>query len=310
MNVCKTVVYHYVREIKNSQYKIKGMEVEDFEKQIKLFKKKYVPIGIRDIVEAINDNKKISENSILLTFDDGLKDHFQNVFPLLKENNIEGLFFPSSKPIIEKMVLDVHKIQFILAHIDSVEKIILEIKKHLDYFKNEYEIYSFNEYYRKYAIKNRFDSKEIMFIKKLLQKGLPRELRSKIVDILFKKFVTNNEEKFSKNLYLSIDEIRQMKQSGMNFGSHSYSHYWMGTLSEKELNQEFIINEKFEKNISGEFLAMCYPYGSYNELVMSKLEQNNFQIGLTTEVGDSVLNNENRFRLKRYDCNDFPIENI
>ena len=228
MNVCKTVVYHYVREIKNSQYKIKGMEVEDFEKQIKLFKKKYVPIGIRDIVEAINDNKKISENSILLTFDDGLKDHFQNVFPLLKENNIEGLFFPSSKPIIEKMVLDVHKIQFILAHIDSVEKIILEIKKHLDYFKNEYEIYSFNEYYRKYAIKNRFDSKEIMFIKKLLQKGLPRELRSKIVDILFKKFVTNNEEKFSKNLYLSIDEIRQMKQSGMNFGSHSYSHYWMG----------------------------------------------------------------------------------
>jgi peptidoglycan/xylan/chitin deacetylase (PgdA/CDA1 family) len=310
MNVCKTVVYHYVREIKNSQYKIKGMEVEDFEKQIKLFKKKYVFIGIRDIVEAINDNKKIPENSILLTFDDGLKDHFQNVFPLLKENNIEGLFFPSGKPIIEKMVLDVHKIQFILASIDSVEKIILEIKKQLDYFKNEYGIYSFNEYYRKYAIKDRFDSKEIMFIKKLLQKGLPRQLRSKIVNILFKKFVTNNEEKFSKNLYLSIDEIRQMKQSGMNFGSHSYSHYWMATLNEKELNQEFVTNEKFEKNISREFLSMCYPYGSYNELVMSKLKQNNFQFGLTTEVGDSVLNNENRFRLKRYDCNDFPIENI
>ena len=83
MNTCKIVVYHYVRQIKNSQYKIKGMEIEDFENQIKLFKKKYTPIGVKDILEAINNDKKIPESSILLTFDDGLKDHFENVFPIL-----------------------------------------------------------------------------------------------------------------------------------------------------------------------------------------------------------------------------------
>ncbi len=309
MNICKIVVYHYVRPIKNSQYKIKGMEVEDFENQIKLFKKKYTPIGIRDIIEAINDDKKIPESSIVLTFDDGLKDHYENVFPILKENDIEGLFFPSGKPILKKMVLDVHKIQFILASVEDIKIIILEIKKHLDYFKNEYRTKSFNSYYEKFAIKNRFDSEEVMFVKKLLQKGLPFELRSKIVNELFKKFVTNDEKDFSKKLYLSMNEINEMRKHGMVFGSHSYSHYWMATLNNNELNQEFQDNEGFLKDTSEKILTMCYPYGSYNELVIQKLDKHGFQFALTTEVGDAILNNDNRFKLKRFDCNDFPISN-
>ena len=200
-----------------------------------------------------------------------------------------------------------HKIQFILASIDDMKIIISEIKNQLDYFRNEYKIESFDSYYKKFAIKSRFDSEEIMFIKKLLQKGLPLELRNKIVNELFKKFVTNDETEFLKKLYLSMNEISEMKKAGMIFGSHSYSHYWMAALNESELNQEFHDNEEFMKDISGEFLTMCYPYGSYNELVMKKLVQNNFQIALTTEVGDTVLDNDNRFKLKRFDCNDFSI---
>lgn len=34
----------------------------------------------------------LPENSILLTFDDGLKDHFQNVYPILKKMKSKGYF--------------------------------------------------------------------------------------------------------------------------------------------------------------------------------------------------------------------------
>ena len=61
MSNCKIVVYHYVRPIKNSQYKIKGMELDHFKKQIMMFKKKYNPIGIKDVIESINNNKTIPE---------------------------------------------------------------------------------------------------------------------------------------------------------------------------------------------------------------------------------------------------------
>ena len=307
MNKCKIIVYHYVRHLKNTQYKIYGMEVEKFEKQIRTLKKKYNPIGAEEIIEVINNDKPIAKNSMMFTFDDGLKDHYKYVFPILKENKIEGVFFPSGKPIQEKMVLDVHKIQFILGSINNSSSVILEIKKNLNDFRKKFKIKSFDSYYKEYAIEDRFDTKEVTFIKNLLQKGLPLILRSKLVNNLFKKYVTSDEEKFSKKLYLSINEIYKMKKSGMVFGSHGYSHYWLSTLSEKELSKELKNNEQFLKKISGNYKIICYPHGSYNDLVIKKISMQDFQFGLTTEVGDAILNRENRFKLKRFDCNDFIV---
>jgi len=89
MNKCKIIVYHYVRHLKNAQYKIYGMEVEKFEKQIRILKKTHNPIEVEEIIEVINNDKSIAKNSIMFTFDDGLKDHYKYVFPILKENKIE-----------------------------------------------------------------------------------------------------------------------------------------------------------------------------------------------------------------------------
>lgn len=309
MNRCKILVYHYVRPIKDSQYDIKGMDLEDFQDQITTLKKKYRFIGVKDVIDCIDNGRRISKNSVLLTFDDGLKDHYEYVFPILKENNIEGLFFPSGKPILEEIVLDVHKIHFVLASIKDVHSIVADIKENLNMLKSEHKIESFDSYYEKFAVKSRFDSKEIKFIKNLLQKGLPYKLRTELVNYLFKKYVTNDEKSFSKKLYLSIDEINEMKKAGMVFGSHSYSHDWMSTLTENELNEDLENNSEFLLKIKGEYLLMCYPYGGYNNLVIRKISERGFQLGLTTEVGDAILDNENRLRLKRYDCNDFAILN-
>lgn len=307
MKKCKIIVYHYVRHIKNSKYKIKGMEVEDFEKQIKFLKKMYNPIGIIDLLDTLNNDHEIFDNSILLTFDDGLKDHFEYVYPILKENNIAGVFFPPGKPIVEKIVLDVHKIHFILATIADINLLINEIKEYLKNLKENPQIEPFDFYYNKFAIENRFDPKEIIFVKRLLQKGLPDEFRKELVNKLFTKYVTNNEKNFSERLYLSMNDIYKMKKNGMTFGSHGYSHHWMGTLNENELIEELIENKEFLSKISEDNLLMCYPYGNYNDLVIKNLKENNFQCGLTTEVGDAILDEENRFKLKRYDCNDFPL---
>ena len=141
----------------------------------------------------------------------------------------------------------------------------------------------------------------------MLQKGLPLKIRSKLVDHLFKKYVTENEKDFSKKLYLSMNEINKMKNSKMVFGSHGYSHYWLATLTENELNIELKNNEKFLKKISGKYNIICYPHGSYNKLVIKKINELDFKFGLTTEVGDAILNNKNKFNLKRFDCNDFEI---
>jgi hypothetical protein len=51
---------------------------------------------------------------------------------------------------------------------------------------------------------------------------------------------------------------------------------------------------------------MCYPYGNYSQSVINELKHQGFVAGLTTEVGDAILNLPNAFTLKRFDTNDFP----
>lgn len=121
-------MYHYVRPIKNSSYpEIKGLETLSFNRQISYFKRKFGFTDASFLFNEHNISTKATISPVILTFDDGLKDHFRYVFPLLKSQNIQGLFFPPAKSILEKVVLGVHKIHFILASVNDKSKIVKDI---------------------------------------------------------------------------------------------------------------------------------------------------------------------------------------
>ena len=276
---CKIVMYHYVRPLKFTSFpKIKGLEKENFIRQIEFFKKKFKFITANDILDGIYENKTISSNSILLTFDDGFKDHYNHVFPILKKYDIQGLFFPPGKPIIEKMVLDVHKIHHILAKANDLNSLINEIFVFINENKKKFKLKEPEEYFKDLAIANRFDSKEIIFIKRIIQRELPEKTRGLLVNKLFKKFVTKNEMGFSEQLYLNKDEIDEMRENGMFFGSHGYSHQWLSHMSEQNLNEELGKSLEFYDRINpnGKKI-MCYPYGDYNESVVTKIKKMNLE---------------------------------
>lgn len=297
-------MYHYVRPIKKSEYpEIKGLETIGFLNQLEYFKKSFKFGNFSDIFNSLNNNSDIAPNQVLLTFDDGLKDHFSTVFPILKKMNIKGYFFPPSKPIEEKIVLDVHKIHFILSSVLDKNKIIQEIFE----FMKKNKINSPHEYFKKLAIPSRFDTKEIVFIKKILQRELPFELRTELTDNLFKKFVSINEQDFSENLYMSINEMKEMSESGMVFGSHTHTHQWLSTLSHSCLINEIEHSKEFCRKIqyNNDELIMCYPYGDFNNKVITEISKRGFKAGLTTEVGDAELSRSQIFKLNRFDTNDF-----
>jgi len=302
-------MYHYVRPIKQSQYsEIKGLEIKNFLKQLEFFNNNFHFIKTEELLDCIYKNKPIPEKSILLTFDDGLKDHFLHVLPILKKYNIQGSFFPPAKPIEENIVLDVHKIHFILASVPNKQKIIDEIFTLIHKFKDEYELKNPEIYYMNLAVANRFDTKEVIFIKRILQRDLPKQAKKSFTNQLFEQFVTKDEKSFSNDLYLSFDEIHEMKEAGMYFGSHGYAHEWLSYLSEHDLTLEIQKSMNFIHKINKNFdnLIMCYPYGNNDSKTISQLQNNGFKAGFTTKVGDATLDKPNSFLLKRYDTNDFP----
>jgi len=314
------VMYHYIRDLKNSRYpNIKGMDIKNFKKQIKFFKENYNFIKIEDLIEYYEkpDKKMLPEKAILLTFDDGYKDHYTYVLPILLENNIQGSFYIPTKCFQDKKVLDVNKIHFILEScIDEEERILKEIEEYLEKNKDSRISLSYNDYFKEYAVDSRFDKKEVIFIKRMLQVVLPEDYREKLVDILFKKYVCTigdkiiSERAFWEELYLTPEQIRMMEKLGMHIGFHSHNHVWLNSLSKEE--QEFQIKSSInyfkEIGIKTEKMTISYPYGGYNNETIELMKEYKIPLGFTTEVRKVNLENDSFLELPRMDTNDFIKE--
>lgn len=307
-------MYHYVRDLKNSRYPtIKGCDVRDFREQVLFFKKHYTPVTVEHVIESYNGGVKLPPHAILLTFDDAYADHFTYAFPILEHEHIQGVFFPPVKAVTEHTVLDVNKVHFILAStpLDKMPKLLDELRRMVGDNKEEYGLESYETYFEQLAVANRFDPKEIIFVKRLLQVALPEELRRKITNALFEKSVGMNEAMFSRELYMSIDQIKCMVDCGMHIGSHGYDHYWLSSLPKEKQEFEIAKSIEFIKMVGGDpnNWTIGYPYGDFNDDTISLLKKHGCKMGFTTRVAIADLDEDGNnalYKLPRLDVNDLP----
>lgn len=312
MNNLTVVMYHYVRDFKNSRYRnIKGIDILEFKGQLEYMKKYYQFITMQECFAALYDGYKLPNNSILLTFDDGYLEHYTNVFPVLDELKLQGSFFIPAKAIENKQILDVNKIHFILSEMDEKTDVLLrKISDLLVSYTKEYKLKSEEYYWNKLAIPNRFDSGEIIYIKRLLQVELPEKLRNIITNLLFEEFVCSDEKAFASELYMNEDQLKCMNRNGMYIGNHGYDHYWLNSLDSESQESEIIESLRFLKKIGSsiESWAMCYPYGAYNDSLVEIIKKHNCKIGFSTKVDIAYLEKEKAFELPRLDTKDLPMQ--
>lgn len=315
-NKLTVVMYHYVRDLVHSRYpRIHGLQIELFREQVQFLKKNYNFVTVEQILDAYENNsvRDLPEHPVLLTFDDAYRDHFDFVFPYLEHEHIQGAFYAPVKAVTENTVLDVNKIHFILASTpeEKLSQLLGELKYQLDYYRKDWNLHNYDYYFDKLAVANRFDSKEVIFIKRLLQVELDERLRKIITNDVFQKVVGMDEGMFSRELYMSMDQIKCMVDNGMHFGSHGYDHYWLNSLSKDKQTFEIQKSLEFIKEIGGDTnnWTICYPYGAYDEDTISILKENGCKLGMTTRVGVADLEDKQGdviFKLPRLDTNDLP----
>lgn len=313
MSFVTVIMYHYVRPIKDSRYpRIKGLEYNDFIEQLKYLNKNYVPIKMKDLIENINGGggRELPNNAVLLTFDDAYIDHFKYVYPALKKLSMEGSFYTPVKAVTEGELLDVNKVHFILASCTNIKLLLKDFELEFDRLKKFYEVESFDSYYSKYAVANRFDDADTVFFKRALQVALPEKFRIEIVDVLFKKYVGLDTKAFCEELYMTKEHLEHLINDEMHIGSHGYDHYWWNKLPNEKLNNEILKSRDFLEAIGANKngLTACYPYGSWSESAIEKLKKLGFDLAFTTEVDIAKVSSEKRFLLPRLDTNDIPKE--
>ncbi len=304
------VMYHYVRDLARSRYpRIKGLSVEGFRGQLDYIGQHYNVVRMEELIAAATDPAAtLPPRAVLLTFDDGLRDHFTNVLPMLAERGWQGSFFPPARPISARTVLDVHKIHFTLAAVDDQGSLVDVLFSELNERRDHWELSANEVYWRKLARATRLDPAEVIFIKRMLQRELPRALRAEVTDVLFRRFVAADEQAFADELYVTWDQLREMGRQGMYIGNHGTTHRWLDTLSPREQQSE--IDESLalmrEVGAATERWVMCYPYGAHNDGLRRLLRARGCVLGLTTEVAVADLTRHDLLALPRLDTNDLP----
>lgn len=303
------VAYHYVRDLEHSRFPaIKGLTIEAFGEQIRYIKKYYHVISCPEFLDILESDSELPPRALLLTFDDGYIDHFKNVFPILDQEDLPACFFPPAITVVENKVLDVNKIQFVLASVPDPQTIICHIYSTMDEHRSRFALKDNQDYWNKYAVDDLFDPKDIYFIKRMLQCELPEELRTLIVDTLFSKYVTTDEESFAAELYMSKDQITCLHRQGMYIGCHGYHHYWLDhldqTAQEKEIDSA--LDFMMEMGVSIDRWMMCYPKGSYDDTLLKVLENRNCKAGLTIRCDIADLDHDSPLVLPRLDATNLP----
>tara|TARA_B100000900_G_C20575444_1_gene715107 strand:+ start:1070 stop:1996 length:927 start_codon:yes stop_codon:yes gene_type:complete len=299
--------YHYVRPILGSKFSnIKGLELDGFKRQLDFIEENYLVVSAEQVIEAVVKDKKLTKNACLLTFDDGLKDHYKYVLPELLKRNLSGAFFPASAVIEKKELLNVHSIQHILSKINNIELIFSELYKHC--LNHGITQTKFNSYLKNFGVANQWDDANIIFIKRMLQCVLPEETRNSITKSLFKKFVGESELEFSSNLYMNIEEVRELVKKGMYVGCHGSKHFWLDKLSVEKQKEDIVNSIGFLENVGvlTKNWIMSYPHGAYDDSTISLIKDLGASIGITTEPKIANLLTDNPFILPRMDTNDFP----
>lgn len=307
--VLTIVTYHYVRSVDRSPYpRLKALDTRDFEGQLDYVGRHYQVVALEDVAAAACGARPLPPNSCLLTFDDGLLDHYLTVFPRLARRAWSGCFFPVPEATRGRRVLDVHKIQFILAVERDTQALVHRIMDAVSAARKDIELPSSETMLAAFATPGRYDGAEVRFVKNALQYGLPQPLRSRLVHELFLDLVVQPEASLARELYMDVEQMQLMARAGMVFGGHG-SHAWLGRSTSDEQRDDFRGSAALVHQITGkpaEGWTMCYPHGSYNAETLEIAREAGCTLGLTTRAG-VVHDFSQPLELPRMDATNLPF---
>lgn len=300
----KAVMYHYIR-CRNEQYPFfKYLDFDNFRRQLDYFSKTAGFISKEEFLDAVQ-RLKIPKSGVVLTFDDGLVDHYNYAFNELRERELWGIFFISAKPYQSGKLLSVHKIHCLLGKNGGKKA----LEKILNVISTENISYDADERFKK----NVYLSQDTDECSKDVKKILNYYLCAKEQDLLLENSSFTNDYKPLFEFYLSKNQIKEMHDNEMLIGGHSFSHSLMSKLTSQEQSEE--LRECFsflDKELPENYLrCYCHPYGgknSFNDDTINILKQEKIAFSFAVEPRDITTEDikYNIHQLPRYDCNMFP----
>jgi peptidoglycan/xylan/chitin deacetylase (PgdA/CDA1 family) len=296
------VMYHYVRDPDGDG--LASCSVADFEGQVEHLLRHYEPLEPDALLAAVREGTPIPDGFVL-TFDDGTRDHWDNALPILERHDLHGIFAPIGLPYLHGRIPFVQKNQFVRGRLgedglpDAYLAAAAEIAPEVD-VAGIMASAPIGDYRR--------GTEKYLRFKYASNRLIPREISERVMDELFHERVSPDEAGFIRDLYLSTDQIVELRRRGHAIAGHSISHPSLPQLDEAEQEREIAAAVDWLGELLGEPLAWFnYPYGDHDERSERVCERLGLEIAYSTRPPADWVSAENRFRVPRVDTCFLPV---
>lgn len=261
------------------------LQTETFNERLDFIQKNYCIVPLEDIV--LKKTLPKAEKYACLTFDDGLVDHYNTVFPILKYRKIHGTFFIPSDCIYTQNLINSHKIQFIIGYCENISKMVQDILK--EFGQDIWEIYS------KSLFPNNWWSKEEIFITRFLRTDPIKQDKTKLIDFLYERIPK------PKNFYMSLDQIKEIIRDGFGIGGHGNYSLDLSKIPTEEQEKEIVSSKTFLESLGIKTFLFSFPNGGYSVESLNILKANGFQGAVITGEKTCSIFPSNIFNIPRID---------
>lgn len=261
------------------------LNCNEFEQRLGHLEKYYNPISLQKAYYFLAENKAAPINSIVLTFDDGYCDIFQNVLPLAEKYKIPFTVFLSTGVIGKNKSLWFQQVFNILSKTTEQFFICPWSKKHLALNSQEEKVSSAFRYLRQ------------------LKLHLSPEKYDEEIEKLATQLKTSQAPSPCDTM-LSWEQVKYLSQHPLvSLGPHTVNHYILTNLSNQQAEWEIEHSTNvLEEKIGKKNLFFCYPNGhkeDFNNYHIGILKKNSFQAALSSIRGLNDCRENNLFALKR-----------
>jgi peptidoglycan/xylan/chitin deacetylase (PgdA/CDA1 family) len=228
------------------------VDAATFDWQVRHIQRNYHVITLGEYVRNVRKKAQISRPTVILTVDDGYRDFYEIAYPILRQHGVPATFFVTVNFIEKKIWLWPDILRFALEN--TREKIISFRFESISFevptgdpesIRREWESLS------DFCIRLD-DDKKWDLISKLLAAAkvdLPRETDAKYAPVTW-------------------EQIREMKEQGIEIGSHTLNHPILSKVREKRRLIEEIGGSRLEieEKIGDRVATFCYPNGTPEDI--------------------------------------------
>lgn len=254
------------------------VSIPTFRKQVEHYKKYYKIISADELATVIQGKQVICAPLCLITFDDGWRDNYVNAFEILKSYGVPAIIFVSTEHIGNGDYFWFARIKYILENIECTN--INELTRDLS---NEVR----NHLHEIASLQKNQRCRKIEQVIEIMKNMKYRDIE-KVIDALSDRYATQNVS--CERVTLSWDEIREMINNGISFGTHGKRHAILTLLDDHELEREINDSkEQLEANINTDVKYIAYPNGNYDDRVIRFAKKYGYVAAFTCNPGINRL---------------------